>query len=250
MSVSADPPLSSKMIAFLTQVQLFNKLDEQDLSHLRQDMQLKEYARGETIFREGDSSSELFIVMKGKVRIFKITPSGNETSIDIFTTGDVMGEFAAIDRQPRSATAQVVESCTLLQMSADKFREHLNRMPPLALGLIHLLVAKIRWTADHAATIAQYDAAGRLLHILLLYNERLGQEQVKGKRYLLNLGLNQNDLASFVGVRREWVNHMLHDWFKRGLIEYDAGKIIILDLPRVVQERDSRTEANVQQGDW
>ena len=121
MSFSVNPALFPKRIAFLTQVQLFNTLDEQDLSRLSQDMQLKEYARGETIFREGDSSSELFIVMKGKVRIFKITPSGNETSIDIFTTGDVMGEFAAIDRRPRSATAQVVESCTLLQMSADKF---------------------------------------------------------------------------------------------------------------------------------
>ena len=250
MSSSADPALLSKKIAFLTQVLPFARLDEKDLSRLSQDMRLKEYERGETIFREGDTSSEIFIVMRGKIRIFKVTQSGNETSIDIFTSGDVIGEFAAIDRQPRSATAQVVESCALLQMSADKFREYLNQIPPLALGLVHLLVAKIRWTADYAATIAQYDAAGRLLHILLLYKERLGEEQVKGKRYMLNLGLNQTDLASFVGVRREWVNHMLQDWSKRGLIEYNAGKIIILDLPRVVQERDSRIEANMHQGGW
>jgi hypothetical protein len=52
-------------------------------------------------------------------------------------------------------------------------------------------------------------------------------------------------LASLVGARREWINRLLRDWQKRGLVTYEAGKIIILDLPRAKQERDSRIEANV-----
>ena len=62
--------------------------------------------------------------------------------------------------------------------------------------------------------------------------------------YELDLGLSQADLATLVGARREWVNRILQDWRKRGLIEYDSGKIIILDLPRVQAELDSRTEAS------
>jgi len=98
-------------------------------------------------------------------------------------------------------------------------------------------------------TIARYDAAGRLLHILLLFNERFGEEQ-PGQRYLLDLGLNQTDLASLVGVRREWVNRILQFWSKKKLIEYEGGKLIILDLARVKQERDSRLDANLDQTDW
>jgi hypothetical protein len=52
------------------------------------------------------------------------------------------------------------------------------------------------------------------------------------------------DLASLVGARWEWVNRLLQDWRKRGLIEYHVGKLTILDLPRVEAERDNRIEAN------
>ncbi len=61
---------------------------------------------------------------------------------------------------------------------------------------------------------------------------------------VVNLGLNQTDLASMIGARREWVNRILSDWRKRGLLEFDNGVITILDLQRVVEERDSRLEAN------
>jgi CRP-like cAMP-binding protein len=81
--------------------------------------------------------------------------------------------------------------------------------------------------------------------MLLLYNEQFGQEAEAGKRYVLDLSLSQTDLASLVGARREWINRLLRDWQKRGLVTYEAGKIIILDLPRAKQERDSRIEANV-----
>ncbi|HEX6303042.1 MAG TPA: helix-turn-helix domain-containing protein, partial [Anaerolineales bacterium] len=70
------------------------------------------------------------------------------------------------------------------------------------------------------------------------------------QRYLLDLGLNQTDLASLVGVRREWVNRILQYWSKKKLIEYEGGKLVILDLGRVRQERDSRLEANLDQNDW
>ena len=81
------------------------------------------------------------------------------------------------------------------------------------------------------------------MHTLLLYNERFGEEQEPGIRYVLDLGLSQADLASLVGAQRAWVNRLLGDWKTRGLIEYEDGRIFILDLPRVEAERDSRIEA-------
>jgi len=122
-------------------------------------------------------------------------------------------------------------------MAGNTCLRHMREMPNLALGVARLLVSKVRWTAAYAETIAQYDAAGRLLHILLLYNQQFVQEQEADKRYLLDLSLNQTDLASLVGARREWVNRILQDWRKRGLIECQAGKLIILDLPSSARAR-------------
>jgi CRP/FNR family cyclic AMP-dependent transcriptional regulator len=249
------PPLSRQdllagRIAFLREVPLFSDLLEADLAILVNDFRLREYHRDEIIFHQGDHGSDLYVVMQGKVRIFKTSPSGSETSINIFCVGDILGEFAVIDDQPRSATAKAIEPCTMLEMTQARFLQRMREMPDLALGLARLLAGKLRWTAAYAETIAQYDAAGRLLHILLLYNGQFGQEMKAGKRYELDLRLNQSDLASLVGARREWVNRLLGEWRKRGLIEYEAGKITILDLPAVERERDSRIEANRGPVEW
>jgi CRP/FNR family cyclic AMP-dependent transcriptional regulator len=244
MRISPREDALSRRISFLRQVPLFADLSEKDLAALVNDFRIREYAEDEIIFRQGDNSRDLYVVVEGKVRIFKISPSGNETSIQIFSTYDIIGEFAAIDSQPRSATARAIVRCALLEMTQDKLLQRMREMSDLAMGMSKLLVSKVRWTAAYAEAVAQYDAAGRLLHILLLYNEQFGEEKEAGKRYELDLSLNQTDLASLVGARREWTNRILRKWRERGLIEYEAGKIIILDLPRVKAERDSRIEAN------
>ena len=62
--------------------------------------------------------------------------------------------------------------------------------------------------------------------------------------------MNQTDLASLVGARREWVNRILKNWRARGLIEYRQGRITILDLHAVEKERDRRIEASANEEDW
>jgi CRP/FNR family transcriptional regulator len=237
----------SRRIALLRNVPLFAELTEADLATLVDDFQLKRYDADEIIFHQGDTSHELYVILTGKVRIFKTSPSGNETSLQIFSAHDIIGEFAAIDARPRSATVKAIVPSELLVMTGAKFLQHMRAIPDLALAMTQLLVSKLRWTAAFAEAVVQYDCAGRLLHILLLYNEQFGEEQVAGKRYVLDLSMNQADLASLVGARREWVNRLLRDWRQRGLIEYDAGRLTILDLPRVEAERDSRIEASLDE---
>ena len=233
-----------RKIDLLQNVMLFSELQDTDLASLVQDFRFKSYGKNEVIFHQGDLGRELYVILNGRVRIFKLSPSGDETTLIIFSNYDIFGEFAVIDSGPRSATARAIVPTDLLAMSQDRFDFHMGENPDLAKGMTRLLTDKLRWTANYAAAVAQYDAAARLLHILLLYNERFGLELEVGKRYELDLSLTQGELASLVGTRREWVNRLLHDWSKRGLIEFDSGKIVILDLPGVVSERDRRIQAN------
>ncbi len=241
---------AARRISLLKAMPVFASLSEKELLAIVNDLRPKEYQKDEIIFRQGDESREVYFVLKGKVRIFKISPGGDETSIAIFSTNDVIGELAALDQQPRSATAKAITAASLLTMAESRFLDALQTMPRLSLGIARMLAQKLRWTSAYAESIAQFDAAGRLLHIILLHNERYGEELEPGKRYQLNVGLNQSDLASMVGARREWVNRILSEWRRRGLLEFDGGVITILDLPRVVGERDSRIEANQAGGDW
>ncbi len=243
MPTPADSDLAVKRIEFLRYVAPFAGLNKADLLALCRDFKPRVFKKDDLVFRQGDVGEEIYIVASGKIRIFRLAPSGNETTIDIFSVGRILGEFSPLDDQERSASAIALEPTTLFSISKQKFLDHLRAMPDLAFGVIRLLIAKARWTTDFAESLAQYDAAGRLLHIFLHYNERFGEEIEKGKRYALDLNLTQSDLASLVGVKRGWMNHLLQEWDKRGLLQYRAGKIIILDLPRVIAERDSRIEA-------
>jgi CRP-like cAMP-binding protein len=240
----------ARRVALLKGMPLFNQLPAKEIETIVHDLRLKEFGRDEVIFRQGDESREVYFVLKGKVRIFTTSPSGNETSIAIFSTNDVIGELAAIDHEPRSATAKAVTAVSLLSMAQESFLHHLETMPRFALAFIRLLSGKLRWTAAYAESIAQYDAAGRLLHIILQANTQYGRAVTPGMEYIVDLSLNQTDLASMIGARREWVNRILGDWRRRGLLEFDAGVIHILDLPRAVAERDSRIEANRNSPDW
>lgn len=271
---------NEKRIAMLKEMDVFAGLREAELAALLDDLRLREYQRDDLLFRQGDESRQVYFVLKGKIRVYKISPSGSETSIDIFLAHDVLGELAALDNQPRSATAKAITSVSLLSMAQEHFLHHMETMPGLALGLAKVLSHKLRWTAAYAESIAQFDAAGRLLHIILLNNERYGEVMDAGEssgdratledtglepkrktqtgaraakgiqRFTVNMGLNQTDLASMIGARREWVNRILSDWRRRGLLEFDNGVITILDLQRVIEERDSRLEANHMSDDW
>lgn len=240
----------SRRIALLQSMPLFGALPEKEIETIVYDLRLREYERDEIIFRQGDESREVYFVLKGKVRIFTTSPSGAETSIAIFSTNDVIGELAAVDYESRSATAKAITTVSLLSMPQERFLYHLETMPRFAMAFIRLLAGKLRWTAAYAESIAQYDAAGRLLHIILQANAHYGREVMPNKEYIVDLSLNQTDLASMIGARREWVNRILNDWRRRGLLEFDNGVIHIFDLTRAVAERDSRIEAYRSNADW
>ena len=213
----------AKRTSFLKNIALFSDLGEENLKILATKFHARKYKKKEVIFHQGDDSHVLYVIMKGKVRIFSISPAGNETSYRIFSMHEILGEFAAIDGRPRSTTAQAMEDCILLEIERKQFLQSIYDMPDLAMGLIKILIEKLRFTTEYAESIVQYDTTGRLLNMLLQYNKTIGVEIEAGKKYELNLSMHQEDMATMVGARREWVNRILRKWKKNGLIDYKKG---------------------------
>ena len=103
LSPNAPP---SRRMQFLQTVPLFADLNAAELTALANDFGVRKYDKGEIIFHQGDESREFYVVFRGKVRVFKTSPGGDETSIVIFSAGGIIGEYAAADSRPRSATAK------------------------------------------------------------------------------------------------------------------------------------------------
>jgi CRP/FNR family transcriptional regulator, cyclic AMP receptor protein len=219
-----------EILALLQETPLFAGQGAETLAQLAQDFRKRHYRNKEIIFHQGDQNRSFYVVMSGKVRTYHLTIDGDETTVNLLSRRQLLGEFSMIDQQARSATAQAISACTLLEMNGERALFYLENVPGLALAMCRQMVFKVRWTYFYAETIARADAAGRLRHLLLLYSEQFGQMVDPGKSCVLDLGLSQSDLATLVGTTRGWVNTILQSWRKRGLVEFENGKILILDL--------------------
>ncbi len=235
MSEKQEPsPLDSRA-AFLGSVGPFTKLESDELLKLAEDFRERKYPRNTHLFHQEDSSTELYIIKTGKVRVYKQARHQNEVTIVVFGPKAIIGEFSVVDGQPRSTAAKTVEKCELLKINRERFLHHLRTVPDLGMGMCELLVSKARWGATYADTIAQYDGAGRFLRLMMQYNERLGRDTDEGKR-VIDFGMAQSDLASLAGIGRSTLNRKLKTWSERGVISYCQKQIFLHDLDAINEE--------------
>ena len=121
---------------------------------LRSTAQRRRYMPGDTIFREGDpANDEAFIVEEGSVQVLKNAPDGREIYLDVTLAGDILGEMALIDGQPRMATAKAIEPCTVAIITGTEFKKMIGKVDPVPKRLIDVLVRRLRYQSGEIAKL-------------------------------------------------------------------------------------------------
>ena len=92
----------------LAKVPLFADLDDADLHRLGDELRARRYRKGETIFVTGDPGTSLCVIESGRVKLALLSVEGREVILDLLGPGDVFGELALLDGEPRSADAVAV----------------------------------------------------------------------------------------------------------------------------------------------
>jgi CRP/FNR family cyclic AMP-dependent transcriptional regulator len=213
-------------IDLLRNVPLFAGLSDQDLDALAGSLGKRTFAKNMIIFHQGSLGQTLYIVESGKVRIFLLSESGQETTLNIYGAGDVFGEFSLLDGLPRSAGAVAMEKTVTLTLSREDFSRHLEACPQMALSIMQLLTLRLRFTTAQTESLAFLDVYGRVAMRLLDLAGRYGTE--KGS-IELDLHLTQAELATWVAATRESVNKVLGAFRDQGLIAVEGQTITILD---------------------
>jgi CRP-like cAMP-binding protein len=128
----------------------------------------RKFKRGSLIFIEGETSTEMYIVKQGKVRILK---QEGETTVElaILGPGSVMGELALLDHQPRSATAQVTEDVVSTMIDEELLKRTLEKIPSWLASIIQVVVKRLRDTMKRTSDdIVRKSVAGVIRVVLLL----------------------------------------------------------------------------------
>jgi len=134
----------------LGQSPLFELLSSAELDVLGELSKPQRYARGETIFTEGEVGASLFVLASGEVEVVRRGPKGAEKLLSVLGAPAVFGEMSLIDREQRSATVRARAECTALQLTAENFatfRKHSrDGFTLVVVNIARLLSSRLRET--------------------------------------------------------------------------------------------------------
>lgn len=126
--------LTIEKVLILKSVKVFSSVPEAQLVDLATIVESVEYDAGELIVRQGDLGNSMYIVANGKVRVFE-----RDKELGILGSRAVFGELAALDPEPRAASVQAVEDCTLLRLDGESLYELMSGNKEVARGIVHVL---------------------------------------------------------------------------------------------------------------
>ena len=216
-------------ISSLRNSSLFAGLSDSELAEVAACLVTRSFGKGVFIFHKDSPGQTLYIIQSGRVRIFILSESGQEISLNVYGAGEVIGELGFLDGQPRSASAVTLEPTVTLALRREDFFQRLEDHPRLAMRLLEVMAARLRYTTAYAESLAFLDVNGRVAMRLLELGDRFGVQSPRGGGLELDLGLTQAELASWVASSRETVNKVLSTFRDQGLIELVGQRITILD---------------------
>jgi CRP/FNR family transcriptional regulator, cyclic AMP receptor protein len=213
---------------------LFAQLSMEQLTRLAGLARPQRHEKDHVIFNEGDAGTAWYMIVKGRVKISKSSPDGKERTLVLLGPGDVFGELALIDGEPRSADAVVAEDSELLVVSREEFLTFVMDQPQVAMSLLVVLSQRLRHTNLLVHDAAFFDVRGRLARVLLELARGEGETEPGGA--LMCPQLTQSELASMVGVTRESINKWLRSYERSGTVTRRHGRLVVLDPQRLIAD--------------
>ena len=135
-------------VALLTDVPLFQLIDDQERATLADLMSTRSFEKGETIFEEGQPGETLFVIHQGRVQVFCHSDSGEKIVLAENEPGDVFGEISLLDGGPRTASAVAIEPTRALTIDREKLYELVQRQPHVAIDLLTVMGRRMRATDE------------------------------------------------------------------------------------------------------
>jgi CRP/FNR family cyclic AMP-dependent transcriptional regulator len=188
----------------------------------------RRYGAGVAIFHHGDEPGSVLLLLDGRVKIALLGPQGREVILGFVGPGELVGDVAALDGGPRSATVEAVDPVRALVVPRAAFERFASARPEAALALLRSLARRLRLADEQRLEFAAYDVVGRVARRLVELCEHHG-EPVEGGT-VITMPLSQDELAAWTASSREAVAKALHLLRELHCVETHRRRIVVLDL--------------------
>lgn len=184
------------------------------------------YQSGERAFRQGEPTTGLWVVVEGRIAMERVGPDGLLFTTGVYVPGEVVGLDGLWDRTEYAASGRALESpTTLLWMERERFIELHHHNPGFARALCHLVSAHLRYLQEVTADTRGRPVRRQVAVFLGTLAGRLGPD----------IALTHEELARMMGLRRETVTRILHEFTLQGWITMKYGHIRILQPTRLAE---------------
>ena len=205
-------------IGYLQMVDIFQDLTEEEIEEIDRATTITTARRGKILYMPEDTSEVLFLLKKGRVQLYRISPDGKKLVIATLGPGTVFGEMALIGQGMHNTFAEAIEDCVLYVMSRSDVERMLVSRPKVALRIFETLGRRLKEAEARQEEVAFKGIPARLASLLL---QLADADAITGYTH--------QDLGEQIGTYRETTTQTLNAFKSEGLIDIGRKRITILD---------------------
>lgn len=223
--------------SFIRTLPLFSTLLDDELDDLMQFAQVRKHDKGKLLFLQGEPSSRLYIILRGWVKVYNGLESGEETILQMLSSGDTLLESAVFLNTQAPVSAQVVEEATLLSIPAPVIRRKVEENNPFAVSMLNNVSLRSQRLIHQIEQSRLKSAGDRVGWFLLSQYLDHSNESDDG---LIELPFDKSVIASYLDMRPETFSRTLKKLKDQGF-ELRNDQIIMPDPRSLCKFCDSFT---------
>lgn len=216
---------------YLSLLPLFSDLSPDELQRLAAGCSLRRLQRGELVFRCGEPCDAFHVCVTGQVKLFVLSPAGQEKVIEIIAPGQSFAEALMFTGRPYILSAQALSDGLVLTIAKAAVIGEVERDARFALRMLAGISRRLHGLVHDVEAYALHSGLQRVIGYLL--RDQQAEDCVSGEVITVSLPVSKATIASRLSLTPEYFSRVLHELESVGLIEVDKRDIHILDAKRL-----------------
>ena len=218
---TTSAPTTSGKLDYLSMIQIFRDLSQTELAEMDRQTTMASCKSGKIFYMPEDSGEVLFLLKKGRVQLYRMSPNGKKIVVATLGPGAVFGEMSIVGQGMHNTFAQALDECTIGVMSRADVDRLIRNKPHVAFRFVEALGNRVTQLEARLEDIAFKSIPARLAGLIVQLANQNGTETVRG--------FTHQDLAEMLGTYRETTTQTLNEFKTNGLIEIGRKRITITD---------------------
>ena len=215
---------------YLANLPLFEEIAPADLQRLAQGCRLRNFSRGENIFSVGMPCEEFHVTVTGQVKLFALSPSGQEKVIELAGPGISFAEALVFTGKPYIINAQALSESIVLSVGKAAMVREIEDDPRFAMRMLAGISRRLHGLVHDVQAYSLHNGMQRVIGYLL---HPLEENLATSSALKVSLPVSKATIASRLSITPEYFSRVLHELEAAGLIRIDKREIHIPDVERL-----------------